>query len=89
MMDPRLSKILKSSLSFWLTGAIEHVRPHANRMAQLKKCTVGDQGELRIIYHVKANVISLETLNMAEGTSTELFREQLVPGDIGLALPDM
>jgi hypothetical protein len=45
-------------------------------VAEIKKCTVGDQGELSIIYHVKGNAI---WLNMAEGTSTELFREQLAP----------
>jgi hypothetical protein len=85
--EPRLSNIIKSALSFWLTGAVERVGPHANRMAELRKCSVGDQGDLRIIYHVKANVISLEAFNMAEGTFTELFRERLAPGDISLALP--
>ncbi|HET8668819.1 MAG TPA: hypothetical protein VFM10_12620 [Terriglobales bacterium] len=87
MMDPRFSKILKSALSFWLTSAIEHVKDHAERMEELKKCTAGDQGEVRIIYHVKANVVSLETLNMAEGKFRELFREQLAPEDAGFALP--
>jgi|tagenome__1003787_1003787.scaffolds.fasta_scaffold20784502_3 hypothetical protein len=87
--EPRLSKIIKSALSFWLSETIERVRPHANRMDELRKCTVGDQGDLRIIYHVKANVISLEAFNMAEGTFTELFRERLAPGDISVAQPEI
>ncbi len=86
MVDPRLSKILKSALSFWVAGAIEHVKDHAARMEELKKCTAGDLGELRVIYHLKANAISLEILNMAENKFTELFREQLA-ADSGFALP--
>jgi hypothetical protein len=42
---------------------------------------------VRIIYHVKADTIPLETLNMAESKFTELFRKQLAPADGGFALP--
>jgi len=82
--DPRLSAALKSALSVWLDGALLIVRKHADHVAELRKAMGRDHGEVRIVYHMRANAITIETVEASEQTITltELFREALVPGDI-------
>jgi hypothetical protein len=86
-MDPKkLSAVLKAALSLWVTGAIEHIKQHPDHMAELRKCMRGN-GDVRIVYHARANAIVIEAADYAEGTVTEIFREHLVPDEIGFALP--
>ena len=84
MTDPRLSAALKSALSVWLDGAMLVVRKHADHVAELRKAMGGDNGEVRIVYHMRANAITIETVEASDQsvTLTELFREALMPGDI-------
>jgi hypothetical protein len=86
-MDPQLTAALKAALNLWVSAAMRYIDGRPVQMAELRKCMEGD-GEVRIIYHVKANAITIEAIDHAERTFAELFRQQLVPGDIGFALPD-
>jgi hypothetical protein len=88
-MDPKLSAALKAALSLWLNGALEQIKSHPVQMAELRKCMTGD-GDVRVVYHARANALALEAADYTEGETvvTEIFRENLVPGDIGFALPD-
>lgn len=88
-MDPQLTAALRAALNLWVSAAMRYIDWRPVQMAELRKCMEGD-GEVRIIiiYHVKANAITIEAIDHAERTFAELFRQQLVPGDIGFALPD-
>ncbi len=87
-MDSRLSGILKSAVTVWVRDAVEQLMGHAEQMAELKKCTERDDGEVRVVFQIKANAISLVTIDKTKGIITQLFREELTPGD-SFALPDM
>ncbi len=80
-MDPKLSAAIKSAFSVWLNAAMAEVKRHPEHKAELKKAMDGD-GDVRIVFHVRGNCISLETIDYAENAITELLREQLVPGDL-------
>ena len=84
MTDPRLSAALKSALSVWLDGALLILRKHADHVAELRRAMGGESGDVRIVYHMRANAMTIETYDATEQsvTVTELFREQLVPEEV-------
>jgi len=86
--DPRLSAALKSAIAVWLDGAMLLLRDHADHIAELRNAMGGDNGDVRIVYHMRANAISIETFDTSEQTVTvtELFREQLVTGALSSEL---
>jgi hypothetical protein len=64
------------------------LRDHADHIAELRSAMGGDNGDVRIVYHMRANAITIETFDTSEQTVTvtELFREQLVAGDLSSEL---
>jgi hypothetical protein len=83
MADPKLSAALKSALCVWLDGAMLLLREHAAHVAELRSAMRRDSGDVRIVYHMRANAITIESFD-AKGrtvTVTELFREQLIHED--------
>jgi len=84
MADPKLSAALKSALCVWLDGAMLLLREHAAHVAELRSAMRRDSGDVRIVYHMRANAITIESFD-AKGstvTVTELFREQLINEDV-------
>ena len=84
MADPKLSAALKSALCVWLDGALLVLREHAAHVAELRRAMHRDTGDVRIVYHMRANAITIESFD-AKGrtvTVTELFREQLIQEDV-------
>ncbi len=84
-MDLDLSTNLKTAISAWVSEAVQHFKN--DELSELRKCMEGD-GDVRIVYSVRRNAIVVETMDFAEQTVTELFREELVPWLGGFALPD-
>jgi hypothetical protein len=84
-VDLELSANLKTALSAWVAEAVQHIKDRSE-LAELKKCMDGD-GDVRIVFSARRNAIVIETLNFAEQTATEIFREELVPWLGGFALP--
>jgi hypothetical protein len=84
MTDPRLSAALKSALSVWLDGALLLMRKHTDHVAELRRAMGGDGGDVRIVYHMRANAMTIETFDATDQTVTvtELFREQLVQAEV-------
>lgn len=84
MTDSRLSAALKSALSVWLDGALVLMRKHPDHVAELRRALGVDHGDVRIVYHMRANAMTIETFDETEQsvTVTELFREQLIPEDV-------
>ncbi|MGN6591125.1 MAG: hypothetical protein ACTHKE_12625 [Sphingomicrobium sp.] len=83
MADPRLSAALKSALCVWLDGAMLLMRKHADHVAELRRAMRGDSADVRIVYHMRADAITIETFDATDltVTVTELFREQLLQGE--------
>ncbi len=79
-MDPKLSVAIKSAFSGWLKAAMIEVKHHPEQKAELKKAM--DDGDVRIVFNVRGNSISLETIDYVENAITELLREQLVASDL-------
>ncbi len=86
-MDLELSANLKTAISAWLDGVRQRLNGRSEQFAALKKCIEGD-GDVRIVYSVRRNAVIVETMDFAEQTVTEIFREDLVPWLGGLALPE-
>ncbi len=87
-MDLDLSANLKTAISAWVAGVIEHLKGHSEQLAALKKCMQGD-GDVRVVYSVRRNALVIETMDFAEQAVTEIFRENLVPWLGRLELPEM
>ncbi len=85
-MDLDLSANLKTAISAWVAGVVEHLNGHSELVA-LKKCMQGD-GDVRVIYSVRRNALIIETMDFAEQTVIEIFREDLVPWLGRLELPE-
>jgi hypothetical protein len=84
MTDPRLSAALKSALCVWLDGALLLMREHTDHVAELRRAMRRASCDVRIVYHMRANAITIESLD-AKGrtvTVTELFREQLIQEEV-------
>lgn len=82
-MDLDLSANVKAAISTWVAEAFKHL--NSEQLSALKKCMQGD-GDVRVIYSVRHNALIIETMNFAEQTVTEIFREDLVPWLGGLKL---
>jgi hypothetical protein len=81
-MDPKLSSTLKMAAALWLKEAVEqHIHPHPVQQAELERCTTSDGCDVRVVYHTRANSISVETVDYTEAdkvTVAELYRDHLV-----------
>lgn len=84
MADPKLSTALKSALCVWLDGALLLMRKHSDHVAELRRAMRRDSGDVRIVYHMRANAITIETFDDSGRTVTitELFREQLIRSEV-------
>ncbi len=89
-MDLDLSANLKTAISTWVAEAFKHLNGngHSEQLSVLMKCMQGD-GDVCVIYSVRHNALIIETMDFAEQTVTEIFREDLVPWPGGLQLPEM
>ena len=60
------------------------IRQHTDHVAELRKAMGGDSGEVRIVYHMRANAMTIETFDADDQTVivTELFREQLLQAEV-------
>jgi hypothetical protein len=67
-------------------GRRVHHLKGSSGLAELKKSMDGD-GDVRIIYSVRRNAVVIETMDFADQTVTEIFRENLVPWLGGFTLP--
>jgi ABC-type uncharacterized transport system ATPase subunit len=83
IMDPQISAMVKRAVVLWTGNAVEHLKDYPDRMAELKKAMEDEAADVRIIYYVRANAISIERFDLSERTFTEIFREELVPDDGG------
>jgi hypothetical protein len=85
-MDPKLSGDLKYAVRTWLKGAMDHVREHPEHMRAIMHAMEADNRDIRLVLHVRANAISIETADYDEPAVTEIFRENLaVPADAPLS----
>jgi hypothetical protein len=68
----------------WLDGALLLMRKHPDHVAELRRAFGVDHSDVRIVYHMRANAMTIETFDATDQTVTvtELFREQLVPEDV-------
>jgi hypothetical protein len=80
-MDPQFSTMVKRAAALWTAAAIEHLKGYTEQMAALKSGMEDDAADVRIIYHVRANAIGIETFDLRKRTFTEIFREELAPDD--------
>jgi hypothetical protein len=90
-MDPKLTTALKLAASLWAKAAEQQLRSHPEQLAELERCIISDACDVRIVYHTRANAITLETVEpSADGklTAVELFRDQLFKDDTGFASLD-
>lgn len=83
-MDPQFSNMVKRAVVLWTAKAVEHLKGYPEQMAELKKGMEGVAADVRIIYHIRANAISIETFDFSKRTFTEIFREELVPDGGGV-----
>jgi hypothetical protein len=76
-MDPKLTLVLANGLELWLDAALADLRMSATPedVAELAKAM--DTGDVRVVYNIRANVISIETFDPNDETATELFRVHL------------
>jgi len=83
MMDhSKVTCELTSALQPWLNEALLYLRQQPDLMAELRKCMNGD-GDVRIVFHTRANALTIEAADYAESTVAELFRQTLVPSGDG------
>jgi hypothetical protein len=86
-MNSKISSALKNAVGHWLNEAIPHIKGRREQMAELRNGLEGDGCDVRVIYHLRANCITIETFDMANRTFTEILRDQFVPDDRGFATP--
>jgi hypothetical protein len=56
-------------------------------MAEMRTCMDG-YGDVRVVFHVRENAITVEVVDYADSTVTELFRHHLVAEGGAFALHD-
>jgi hypothetical protein len=87
-MNPQISRALKTAVTLWTAQAVEHLKGHAKQIVELRKAMEGETADVRIIFHIRANAITMETFDLGERTFCEIFREELIPDDGGFAMPE-
>jgi hypothetical protein len=88
-VDPRNARAVKTAIGCWLHGALQELKEHPEQIAELRKCfNANDGSDVRVIFHIKANALTIETLDQSGRIFCELFREFLTPSDDRFALPD-
>lgn len=86
MNNPNEIQLLANALSLWMqTQVIPLIKNYPDRMAELKACLDGD-GEVHIVYSIRAATISVIADNYAEQASAEVYRQIIAPADAGSAL---
>jgi hypothetical protein len=86
-MNQQTTHNLTKALGPWIIEAMAEMKQRPDLMAELRKCMSG-HGDLRIVFHVRANALTFEAVNYDEQTVAELLREYIVPADGGFALPE-
>jgi hypothetical protein len=71
----------------WLSEVIGQIRSHREQWDEVVKCMNGN-GDVRIVFYARENVITIEAVDYADSTTAEVFRQHLVPPDAGFALPE-
>jgi hypothetical protein len=84
-MDEKTSATTKLALGLWVQAALEHIKLHPEHLAELAKAINSDTGDVRVVYHTKANAIAIETLELVEDkwVVRELYRDIPVRDDAG------
>jgi hypothetical protein len=82
-MDPQFSAMVKRAAAQWIAAAIEHLKGYPQQMDALKKSMEDVGADVRIIYYIRADAISIEACDFSKRTFTEVFREELAPGGVG------
>jgi len=77
-MDRKTTHNLTEALAPWVKEAIAHIKPHQEHWAEIVKCMNGN-GDVRVVFHARANCITVEVADYDESTVAEVFREFLVP----------
>ena len=80
-MDRQFSAMVKRASALWIAAVIEHLKGYAEQMDLLKKSMENDAADVRIIYYIRADAISIEACDFSKRMFTEVFREELTPDD--------
>jgi hypothetical protein len=84
-MNPKLSSTLKMAAALWLKEAVDqHIDPHPDQQAELQRCLTSHGCDVRVVFHSRANRVSVETVDYTEADKVkvaELYRDQLIPSD--------
>jgi hypothetical protein len=86
-MNPKITGALKAAVAVWLMEAVPHIKGHHKKMAKLRNGLESEGCDVRVIFHLRANAITIETFDLADNTFTEILRNQIVPDDGGFATP--
>jgi hypothetical protein len=83
-MDSKTTRNLTMALRPWLAEAIEVIKLRPDIIAAMRKSADG-AGDVRVVFHIRENAISVEVVDYAESTVVEVFRQMLLPEDGGSA----
>jgi hypothetical protein len=86
-MDSKTTRNLTMALRPWLAEAIEVIKLRPDIIAAMRKSADG-AGDVRVVFHIRENAISVEVVDYAESTVVEVFRQMLLPEDGGFVMPD-
>ena len=87
-MNEQTTHRLIKTLRQWIVDALGHIKPHPDQWGELARCMAIVGGDVRVVFHVRENSITVEACDYGAGTIAELFRQHLVPADGGFSLPD-
>jgi hypothetical protein len=77
-MDPiRATDDLTRAVSKWFKTAV--LQLDEERLKTLRACLHSEQTEVRVVACFRAGAVILEVINRADGTRSELFREDVGP----------
>jgi hypothetical protein len=79
-MNPKTTSELTTALRPWVNDALAYIKERPDLWAELVKCMTAD-GDVRVVFHIRANAITVEAADYTESTVAELFRQQIVPED--------
>jgi hypothetical protein len=79
-MDPNTTGQLTAALRPWVKDALGYIKQRPDLVAEMAKC-LNQDGDVRIVFHIRANAITVEAADYNEGTMAELFRQHLLGDD--------
>jgi hypothetical protein len=83
-MDPiRATDRLTRAASSWFETAV--LQLDQERLKTLQTCIQSDQTEVRVLACLREGALILEVINRADGTRSELFRENVEPSPLDIS----